>query len=79
MLAQFDNRIIQSLTSIDKPTLVLVGENDEPFLVGTDYMANKIAGSVKAVVPNAGHAANIDNPTDFNNAVTSFLSSLPSP
>ncbi len=76
MLAQFDNRIIQSLSNIDKPTLVLVGENDEPFLAGTDYMANKIPGSTKAVIPNAGHAANIDNPTDFNDAVASFLSSL---
>ncbi len=76
MLAQFDNRIIQSLTSIDKPTLVLVGENDEPFLAGADYMANKIPGSRKVIVPNAGHAANIDNPTDFNNAVSEFLKSL---
>lgn len=79
MLAQFDNRIIQSLSSIDKPTLVLVGEHDEPFLTGTDYMVNKIPGSTKAVIPNAGHAANIDNPADFNDAVSSFLESLPSP
>ena len=26
--------------------------------------------------PNAGHASNIDNPPDFNDAVTSFLNSL---
>ncbi len=76
MLAQFDNRIIQSLSGIDKPTLVLVGERDEPFLAGTDYMANRIAGSVKVVIANAGHAANIDNPTDFNDAVSAFLSTL---
>ena len=79
MLAQFDNRIIQSLAGIDKPTLVLVGERDEPFLAGTDYMANKIPNSTKVVVPNAGHAANIDNPDDFNAAVAAFLSSIPSP
>lgn len=77
MLAQFDNRIIQSLSSIDKPTLVLVGENDQPFLAGTDYMANKIPNSTHVVIPNAGHAANIDNPSDFNAAVSSFLTSLP--
>ena len=76
MLAQFDNRIIQSLASIERPTLVLVGENDEPFLAGTDYMANKIPNSTKVIVPNAGHAANIDNPEDFNGAVAEFLSSL---
>ena len=76
MLAQFDNRVIQSLSSIAKPSLVLVGEHDEPFLVGTDYMANKIPNSVKVIVPSAGHAANIDNPADFNSAVRSFLNDL---
>ena len=50
MLAQFDNRVIQSLAGIAKPTLVLVGENDEPFLGSTDYIHNKIAGSTKAVI-----------------------------
>ena len=79
MLAQFDNRIIQSLSGIDKPTLVLVGENDTPFLAGTDYMANKIPNNTHIVVPDAGHAANIDNPDYFNDAVSSFLSSIPSP
>lgn len=76
MLAQFDNRIIQSLATIPQPTLVLVGENDTPFLAGTDYMANKIPNNTHVVVPNAGHASNIDNPPDFNDAVTSFLNSL---
>lgn len=76
MLAQFDNRVIQSLFGIEKPTLVLVGENDEPFLGSTDYIHNKIAGSTKVVIPNAGHAANIDNPADFNRAVLDFLGTL---
>ena len=76
MLAQFDNRIIQSLATIPQPTLVLVGENDKPFLAGTDYMANKIPNNTHVVIPNAGHAANIDNPADFNEAVVSFLKAL---
>lgn len=44
MLAQFDSRIIESLDSISVPTLVLVGEKDQPFLGATDYMAKKIPG-----------------------------------
>ena len=76
MLAQFDNRIIQSLDTIARPTLVLVGANDEPFLGATDYMHAKIPGSMKAVIDDAGHAANIDNPPDFNAAVTTFLDTL---
>lgn len=76
MLAQFDDRIIQSLPAIEIPVLVLVGEKDEPFLIATDYMAGKIPGAMKVVVPDAGHAANIDQPTAFNDAVHSFLETL---
>lgn len=73
MLAQVDDRIIQSLPGIDVPTLVLVGEKDEAFLTPTDYMAGKIPGAEKVVIPDAGHAANIDQPAAFNEAVLTFL------
>jgi pimeloyl-ACP methyl ester carboxylesterase len=76
MLAQFDSRIIESLETIAVPTLVLVGANDEPFLGATDYMAAKIPGARKVVIPDAGHAANIDQPEAFNAAVRDFLASL---
>jgi len=76
MLAQFDSRIIESLPNITVPTLVLVGENDQPFLGATEYMAAKIPGSTKVMIPDAGHAANIDQPAAFNAAVESFLASL---
>ena len=76
MLAQFDSRIIESLDGIAVPTLVLVGAKDEPFLGATDYMANKIPGSTRAVIPDAGHAANIDQPDAFNEATAAFLDGL---
>ena len=46
------------------------------FLAATDYMAAKIAGSTKVVIPDAGHAANIDQPAAFNEAVLAFLATL---
>jgi len=73
MLAQFDARVIESLDQITVPTLISVGENDTPFLAGTDYMANKIPNARKVVIPDAGHAANIDQPETFNRAVLEFL------
>lgn len=76
MLAQFDSRVIESLPDIKVPTLVLVGENDTPFLGGSDYMVNKIPGARKALIANAGHASNIDQPEAFNAAVEEFLASL---
>jgi pimeloyl-ACP methyl ester carboxylesterase len=77
MLAQTGPHVIESLPSIQVPTLVLAGENDTPFLAGTDYMATKIRNARKVIVPNAGHAANLHNPKAFNAAVHEFLESLP--
>jgi pimeloyl-ACP methyl ester carboxylesterase len=76
MLAQVNDRVIQSLPNIKVPTLVLVGDQDEPFLTPTDYMAGKIPGAQKVVLENAGHASNIDQPDAFNDAVLAFLKSI---
>jgi len=76
MLAQFDDRIIRSLPDIALPVLVLVGENDRPFLAATDYMAGKIPKGEKVVLEGAGHAANIDQPDAFNEAVIDFVGRL---
>jgi pimeloyl-ACP methyl ester carboxylesterase len=55
------------------PSLIVVGSEDKPFLNAADYMAAKIPGSEKVVIPGAGHAANIDQPDIFNRAVLDFL------
>jgi pimeloyl-ACP methyl ester carboxylesterase len=77
MLAQKTDRVIQSLDGIKVPTLVLVGANDTNFLAATDYMAAKIKGATKVVIPDAGHAANLHQPARFNQAVEAFLATLP--
>ncbi|KAA0238748.1 alpha/beta hydrolase, partial [bacterium] len=69
-------RIIESLPGIAVPALVLVGEKDEPFLAAAGYMAARIPGARKAVIADAGHTANLDQPEAFNAAVEEFLSSL---
>ncbi|HZN13487.1 MAG TPA: alpha/beta hydrolase [Acidimicrobiales bacterium] len=76
MLVQHDARVIDSLPTIPVPTLVLIGENDTPFVAGTDYMAAKIPTATKVVIADAGHAANIDQPAAFNDAVLAFLGGL---
>ena len=73
MLTQQNADVIGSLPSIGVPSLVLVGANDEPFLNATEYMAAKIPGATKVVIPDAGHASNIDQPAAFNDAVQQFL------
>jgi pimeloyl-ACP methyl ester carboxylesterase len=73
MLTQKDDRIINSLPNISAPTLIVVGEDDKPFLSAAEYMHNKILNSKKIIIPKAGHAVNIDQPKLFNSAVLDFL------
>jgi pimeloyl-ACP methyl ester carboxylesterase len=77
MLTQRDARVIESLADIKVPALVVVGADDAPFLAASDYMAAKIPGAKKAVIPAAGHAVNIDQPQAFIEAVLPFLDGLP--
>jgi pimeloyl-ACP methyl ester carboxylesterase len=76
MLTQRDAQVIESLPEIRVPSLVVVGANDTPFLKAADYMAAKIPNAEKVVISDAGHAANIDQPQAFNEAVMNFLRSV---
>jgi pimeloyl-ACP methyl ester carboxylesterase len=76
MLAQSDAGVIDSLPHIKVPALVLVGEKDRGYLAAADYMSGKIANARKALIADAGHAANIHQPGAFNRAVGDFLQSL---
>jgi pimeloyl-ACP methyl ester carboxylesterase len=76
MLTQRDARVIESLPGIKVPSLIVVGADDTPFLAASDYMAAKIPGAQKVVIPAAGHAVNIDQPQAFIDAVLPFLDSL---
>jgi pimeloyl-ACP methyl ester carboxylesterase len=76
MLTQRNADVLNSLPTIAVPALVVVGADDAPFLIASDYMAAKIPGAKKVVIPNAGHSANIDQPAGFNAAVKEFLAAL---
>jgi pimeloyl-ACP methyl ester carboxylesterase len=76
MLAMFGTHVIDALPKVRVPTLVIVGENDQPFLAATDYMAAKIPGARKVVIEGAGHAANIERAEAFNAALLEFLDGL---
>ncbi len=76
VMAQRDARVIDSLTSITVPTLVVVGAQDTDFLTSADYLHRRIANAGKIVIDDAGHAANMDQPEAFNTAVRQFLEAL---
>jgi pimeloyl-ACP methyl ester carboxylesterase len=76
ILRQRDAGVIDSLPSIAVPTLIVVGENDKPFLAGSDYMAAKIPGARKVVVEGAPHAPMLTHPEVFNAELGKFLADL---
>jgi pimeloyl-ACP methyl ester carboxylesterase len=73
MLVQEDGSVMESLSQIDAATLIVVGADDTQFLRAADAMERRIPGARKLVLDNAGHAANMDAPDEFNRAVGEFL------
>jgi pimeloyl-ACP methyl ester carboxylesterase len=77
MLAQTDARVIDLLPSIRVPTLIVLGDQDEPFIAPCEYMAKKIPGARLEIIRGAGHVSNVDRPEAFNRVVSDFLDGLP--
>ena len=77
MLAQEGSQVIDGLSSIRVPTLVIVGDQDQPFIAPCEYMAKKIPGARLEVIRGAGHASNLDQPDAFNRVLRDFLAGLP--
>jgi pimeloyl-ACP methyl ester carboxylesterase len=77
MLAQEGSRVIDGLGSVRVPTLIIVGDQDQPFLAPCEYMAKKIPGARLEVIAGAGHASNLDQPDVFNQVLRDFLRGLP--
>jgi pimeloyl-ACP methyl ester carboxylesterase len=76
ILSQRDGEAFESLGTIAVPTLIVVGAGDDRFLPAADAMARRIPGAFKVTIENAGHAANMDQPAQFNRAVGEFLEDL---
>ena len=68
---------VADLSKVQVPTLVVVGDQDRltPPSVARE-MASSITGAELAVIRNAGHLANIEQPALFNSILLDFLSRL---
>jgi pimeloyl-ACP methyl ester carboxylesterase len=61
------------LVELRVPTLVMTGDEDEACLDPALFMKRKIPGCGLLVVPQTGHAINLEEPALFNAAVLEFL------
>jgi len=62
------------LHEVKAPTLVVVGELDDPgFLDIANIISNGIKGSEKVTMKGVGHMSNMEDPEEFNKIVQGFL------
>jgi pimeloyl-ACP methyl ester carboxylesterase len=64
---------LAALAGVRCPTLVLVGDQDLPFLGVSKDMADTIPGATLAVIPDAGHSPQFENPEAWLQALQAFL------
>lgn len=73
-----DPPAIGRLAEIRIPTLIIVGDLDQPMMLEiADLLAKGIAGAQKAVMHNTAHVPNMEQPAEFNRLVVDFLANLP--
>ena len=68
---------LDDLRKVDVPTLVLVGEEDTPFLKASERMADAIPGAELVVLAGGGHSPQIEAPDAWWTALTTWLAKLP--
>jgi pimeloyl-ACP methyl ester carboxylesterase len=63
--------------TLRSPLLILVGAQDEPFIIASALMKEAIPDAQLVVIPDAGHSPQFENPGAWIAALTGFLSNLP--
>ena len=64
------------LAGVRSPTLVIVGEQDTPFLDGSRMLAGVVPGAEFVVVRDAGHSPQLENPVPWLDALERFLAGV---
>ena len=64
------------LKQIAVPTLLVLGDEDEPGLDANVFLKRTIGSSGLVVLPRTGHAVNLEEPDHFNALVEDFFSTV---
>ncbi len=68
--------LVDQMKALTVPTLVLTGDEDWPCLAPGILLKQHISTAALAVMPNCGHAINIEDPDEFNRLVSAFLAQV---
>ena len=66
----------EKLRALQVPTLIMIGDEDEPCVEPAIFMKRNIPRSGLAVFPQSGHAINLEEPDLLNRTVWDFLTSV---
>jgi pimeloyl-ACP methyl ester carboxylesterase len=70
--------LVDEMKKLTVPTLIITGDEDWPCLLPGILMKQNISSSALVVMPNAGHAINLEDPGEYNRIVGDFLSTVES-
>jgi pimeloyl-ACP methyl ester carboxylesterase len=70
--------LIEGMARITVPTLIVHGDEDWPCLEPGILMKRSIPSAALAVMPNCGHAINLEEPDTYNRIVGDFLAQVDS-
>ncbi|UDQ90246.1 alpha/beta hydrolase [Xanthobacter autotrophicus] len=70
--------LVEEMKQITAPTLVITGDEDWPCLLPGVLMKRNIPSAALSVMPNCGHAINIEEPEEYNRIVGEFLAQVES-
>jgi pimeloyl-ACP methyl ester carboxylesterase len=65
--------LVDQMKALDVPTLVATGDEDDPCLEPCLLMKRHIRSAALVVLPNTGHALNLEEPDLFNRACDDFF------
>jgi pimeloyl-ACP methyl ester carboxylesterase len=68
---------LDAMRTLTCPVLVIVGDQDKPFIGVSHKMAEAISGATLAVIPDAGHSPQFENADAWFEALSSFLAAVP--
>ena len=70
--------LVDKMKRITVPTLIITGDEDWPCLTPGIFMKQSIPTAALAVIPNSGHAINLEEPDEYNRIVGNFLAQVES-
>lgn len=68
--------LVEQMKTITAPTLIMTGDEDWPCLEPALLMKRTIPTAALVVMPNAGHAINLEDPAAFNAHIADFFHSV---